>query len=133
MNLSTTYLKRALRGVVIALMIGVVVVAICNTVRAVIGGFPLIALWGDASFFQVMIASTPFVLLALVDIRAGRPWKVALILTIAFWAFYAYIIIGQYKGGGANIGLGILMMFSPLPITGASLLSLLTLGRLWER
>ncbi len=127
-DLSRTYPKRALSGLVIALVIGVVVVAICNTLWAVIGGFPLLSLWDDASIFQVLIASAPFLLLALLGISARRPWVVALILTVAFWAFYAYVITRPYEGGGANIGLGILMMFSPLPIAGASLLSLLTLA-----
>lgn len=33
-----------------------------------------------------------------------------------------------YAGGGANIGLGIPMMFSPLPMAGASLLLLITVA-----
>ena len=133
MSLPSTYLGRALSGFIIALVIGVAVVAIYKTLWAFIRGVPLLALWGNASIFQVTIASAPFLLLALVDIRARRPWKVALILTITFWSFYAYVISRPYEGGGANIGLGILMMFSPLPIAGASLLSLRTSGRRWRR
>jgi hypothetical protein len=74
-----------------------------------------------------VIASTPFIVLAIFGIRTRLPWIVGICLTAAFWGFYVYEITRPYEGGGADIGLGILMLFSPLPIAGASLLSLVTL------
>lgn len=123
-----TYPARAFTGLVVALIIGVVVVAMCNAAWAIACDLPILSLWDYASIFQVLIASAAFILLALLGINARRPWIVALCLTVGFWAFYAYVITRPYEGGGANIGLGILMMFSPLPIAGASLLSLNTLA-----
>lgn len=128
LDLSQTYAKRALSGLVIAFAIGIAVVATCNTIWAIVMGSPLLSPWDDASVFQVLIASAPYLLLALFGISARRPWIVALCFTVAFWAFYAYVITLPYMGGGANIGLGILMIFSPLPIAAASFLSLVTLA-----
>jgi hypothetical protein len=127
-DFSRTYPKRAIGGLAIALAIGFAVIATSNTVWAVIADFPLLSLWDDASIFQVLIASAPFIVLAISGISARRPWIVALWLTVAFWVFYTYVTTRPYDGGGANIGLGILMLFSPVPIAGASLLSLLTLA-----
>jgi len=123
-----TYLKRVFIGFVAAAIIGVSVVGASNTVWAIMTGSPLRSLWDDASPVQVLIASAPFMLLALLGVQARRPWIVALSLTFAFWSYYTYVTTRPYDGGGANIGLGILMLFSPMPIAGASLLSLLSLA-----
>ncbi len=123
-NLSRTYPRRALTGLAFALIIGVTVVAVSNIASAVVRDFPLTTLWDDASISQIAIASAAFMLLALLGISAPRPWIVALFITVGLWAFYVYGITRPYEGGGANIGLGILMMFSPLPIAVTSLLSL---------
>ena len=125
-NLFRTYPGRALTGLILALTIGVVVVATCNTVWSIARNLPVFSLWDDASVLQVLIASAAFVLLSLLGVSAPRPWIVALFLTVGFWSFYTYVITRPYAGGGANIGLGILMLFSPLPIAGASLLSLIS-------
>ena len=109
-----------------ALTIVLAVVAICNTVWAISGGFPIVTLWDEASFIQVLLASFPYLVLAMFGIRLRRPWIVALFLTAAFWGYYLWDIT-HYEGGGANIGLALLMMFSPVPITGGSLLALATL------
>jgi hypothetical protein len=127
-ELSHTYLKRALGGLVIALAIGAAVVTTSNTIWAVMSGFHWLAAWDDASVSQILIASAPFLLLALFGISVHRPWIVGLCFTAAFWAFYTYVTTRPYDGGGANIGLGLLMIFSPVPIAGASLLSLVTLA-----
>lgn len=127
-NLFRTYPGRALIGIIFALTIGVVVVAMSNAAWSIARNRPVLSLWDEASIFQVLIASAAFAPLALLGVSARRPWIVALCLTVGFWTFYAYVITRPYTGGGANIGLGILMMFSPLPIAGASLLSLPTLA-----
>jgi hypothetical protein len=124
MNVSRTYVKRAFVGVIAATMLGVSIVATCNTIRAIDAGMP-IRLWNDASFVQLAIAGAPSMMLALLGVRARRPWIIAVGLTFAFWGYYAYRITRPDEGGGADIGLGILMLFSPLLIAVASLLSLL--------
>ncbi|TFU01033.1 hypothetical protein EUV02_11995 [Polymorphobacter arshaanensis] len=121
-----SYLKRAV-GVAASLAIGLTVVAINNTVWAVSQDFPLTELWGEATLFQVMTASSPFLVLSIFGISACRSWIVGLSLTVALWGYYLWDTT-HYKGGGANIGLGILLLFSPVPITIASLAALATYG-----
>lgn len=121
------YAKSTSIGVAVALLIGSIAVAMSNTVWALAKDFPIFTLWDSASVSQIVIASTPFIVLAIFGIRTRRPWIVGICLTAAFWGFYVYEITRPYEGGGADIGLGILMLFSPLPIAGASLLSLVTL------
>lgn len=122
-----SYLQRAIAGIAIALVVGALVVTICNTAWAIARGVPLLSLWDDASIYQIIIATAAFVVLALVGVTSLRPWTVGLVQTGAFWGFYFYAITRPYEGGGVNIGLGILMMFSPIPIAGASLISLIAL------
>ncbi|MDQ3144343.1 MAG: hypothetical protein M3Q57_05625 [Pseudomonadota bacterium] len=126
-NVSRSFLRRASAGIAVALVIGVAVIATCNTIWAIARNYPMLSLWDEASISQIVKVSAPFVLLALFGIKSSRPWIVGLCLTGAFWGFYTYDITRPYEGGGANIGLGILMMFSPIAIIGASLLSLVTL------
>ena len=125
-DMSRTYFKRALSGLVIALLIGVAVVGASNTVFAVNRGYPLLSIWSDGSTGQILTVAAPFIFFSLLGLSARRPWLVAFCLTVAFWAYYAYVITRPYEGGGADIGLGILMLFSPLPIALASLLSLVS-------
>lgn len=47
-------------------------------------------------------------------------------MTAAFWGFYLFRITRPYEGGGADIGLGLLMMFSPIPIIGGPVIAVLT-------
>ena len=124
---SHSYLTRAAIGLAAALAIGLAVVATCNTVWAIAGDFPIATLWDEASPTQVLMVSFPYLVLATFGVTARRPWLAGLCLTVAFWGHYLWDII-HYEGGGANIGLGILMMLSPILITGASLLALATLA-----
>lgn len=124
---SHSYPKRAAIGIIGALAIGLAVVAACNTVWAIAGDYPITTLWDEASPAQVLLASFPYIILAIFGISARRPWLTGLSLTAAFWGYYLWEIT-HYEGGGANIGLGILMTLSPIPITGASLLALATVA-----
>lgn len=124
---SHSYPKRAANGFVAALTIGLTVVGICNTVWAIAGDFPIMTLWDEASVGQVLLASFPYLFLSICGISARRPWIAGLCLTAAFWGYYLWDIT-HYEGGGANIGLGIVMIFSPIPITAGSLLALATLS-----
>jgi hypothetical protein len=123
------YLKRAAVGVVAALLVGLGVVGACNTGWAISRGRPLATLWGAESLAQVLLVSAPYLVLAAGGVVARRPWFVGLGLTVAFWGFYLFEITRPYEGGGANIGLGILMLFSPIPIFAGSLIAALTLHR----
>ena len=122
---SSEYPTRLVAGLAAAIAIGVAVIAICNTAWAVTHHFPLLTLWEETcvSAMQILMVSAPYILLALLGIDARRPWIVGLCLTAIFWGYYLYSLTRPYEGGGADIGLGILMMFSPFPITGAVLLT----------
>lgn len=76
--------------------------------------------WG-VYLFQIILVAAPFVLLALLGVRAKLPWFVGLILTAMFWGFVFFdIISSRGDGTGANIGLGPLMLASPLAIAGGA-------------
>jgi len=125
---TSTYLKRLSLGLILALGVGTGVVTVSNTIWALSRSLPILALWGGDTVFQILIASAALILLALLGAaqqlgkRARRTWIVGICLTVAFWAFYTYGITRPYEGGGADIGLYLLMMISPLLIVAASLL-----------
>ena len=115
-------------GLIASVVIGFVVIATCNTVWAATRGVSVLQLWDDTSPLQVLFAGSPYVVLAVFGISARRPWIVGLCLTAAFWGYYLWKITTFNGIGGADIGLGILMMFSPILIIGGSLLALATLA-----
>lgn len=125
--LSHSYFGRAAIGIMASLGIGLAIILICNTVWAIAGGFPISTLWDDASLTQILIAASPFLILSVCGISARRPWIVGLCMTLAFWGYYLWDIT-HYEGGGANIGLGLLMLLSPVVITAACLLVHVTLA-----
>jgi len=74
----------------------------------------------DVQFMWVAIATAPFLALALIGVRKRRPWLVGLWLTLALWAYLLFSGVSYQwnsDGSGANIGLGLIMLFSPLVIT----------------
>jgi hypothetical protein len=120
--MSIGYPKRFALGLILSLAIGLLVVASCNTVWATATGAPIGTMWRENSAVQVVLAGLPYFVLAVCGIGARRAWIVALILTAAFWGYYLWDII-HYAGVGANIGIGILMMASPIAVTASGLLA----------
>jgi len=73
---------------------------------------------------QALLAAAPFAALALAGARRPLPWLSALALTLLLWGwFLAAGISYQWHpdGSGANIGLGLVMLASPLPIGAVGL------------
>jgi hypothetical protein len=67
---------------------------------------------------QALIVSIPFLLLAAFGITKRISWVAGIVLTVAFWSYYLLATLSsQDDGTGANIGLGLLMMASPIPIS----------------
>ena len=69
---------------------------------------------------QMVIVAAPFVVLALADIKFKLPWLVGLALTLSFWGYVLYDGVSYQwypDGSGANIGLGLLGLASPLLIS----------------
>lgn len=110
-------------GCALALAIGLCVVVVTTGGHALITGksLDLDEEWG-VLLFQALLAGAPFGLLAISGIRNRAPWLVGIAMTVAFWGYYFFDGVRYQLSGdssGANIGLGILMMVSPIIITGA--------------
>lgn len=112
-------------GCVIALAIGVLTVVLVEGAFVLLTDITLNLAEEWLTFLiQMAIVSAPFVLLAGLGIRNKLPWIVGLSLTAAFWGYYLFEGV-SYRwhpdGSGANIGLGLIMLLSPIPIAALCL------------
>jgi hypothetical protein len=64
---------------------------------------------------HVIIASIPFFILAVLGIRFGSAWIVGIAVTVLLWGYALFDAIFRTEGG-ANIGLGLIMMVGPIAI-----------------
>ena len=72
----------------------------------------------------VLLATAPFGLLARAGIRDRVPWIVAGILTACVWgAYFVSVLIAARDRTGANIGIGLLLLVSPLVIAGGAFIA----------
>ena len=104
---------------ILALTIGLAIVGIDSGVAALVLQQPL-NLREEAGIlaFQILLASIPFLLLALAGIGNKVPWLVGVALTALFWGLLLTDAISRDgDGSGANIGLALLLLFSPLIIS----------------
>jgi hypothetical protein len=77
-----------------------------------LGGRPLnLAEEGAVLLFQMLWTAIPFLLLALLGVRERLPWLVGLIPTTLLW------LLLLVPTDGANIGLGLLLMIAPIPLS----------------
>lgn len=107
-----------------ALAIGVVVVAGNAGLFSLLTGRSL-DLQDEAwpLVLQMLIVAAPFALLAFAAVRRPAPWLTGLALTLALWGYDLFEGVSYQwhpDGTGADIGLGLIMLVSPLPITAAS-------------
>ena len=73
----------------------------------------------DVSLVQLAIAAFPYGVLIATN-ASWRAWAGAVCITALAWGYFTYELAKPYAGGGADIGLGILMLFSPgLVLLGA--------------
>ena len=110
-----------LRLVLYALGIGAAVVALTKLAFAGLTGRPLNFSF-SVDIFQLVIVAIPFLVLAMGGVRARLPWLTGLALTIALWSYYLYDGVRYHWTGdtsGANIGLGLILLASPLVISFA--------------
>jgi hypothetical protein len=73
---------------------------------------------------QMLIAAAPFLMLGAAGVRTLLPWAVGLALTLWLWGSYFWegVSYQRHPGGtGADIGLGLIMLVSPLAIGAAAL------------
>jgi|GEM_PF-2531712 len=108
-----------------AIAIGVLVVAGEAGAFSLLTGRPLnLSDQAGVFLFQMLSVAAPFGLLALAGARRALPWLAGLALTLALWG-YALVEGVRYQrhpdGTGADIGLGLIMLASPLVIAAAAL------------
>lgn len=117
-----TFPPKSLAGrLALAITIGVFAVTLSVVIPAILRGNTIVLAgnWGILGV-NAMIAAAPFIGLAIGNIRQPRAWTIALVLTVLLWGYY--IADPFLRGAGdANIGLGILMLISPVPIAIVSL------------
>lgn len=66
----------------------------------------------DVALMQFAIAAFPYGVLIATQ-ASWRAWAGAACITALAWGFFTYEVARPYEGGGANIGLGLLMLASP--------------------
>ena len=110
-----------LKAMFAALAIGLLVVAASVAITS-LGGRPVQRdQLGDEMpilAFQVFMVAIPFLVLATAGISTRRPWIAGLGLTLALWSYYLLdALVLAVPGRGVNIGLGLIMLASPLLIS----------------
>ncbi len=70
--------------------------------------------------FNVLVVAAPFAVLAMARESGRAAWLTAVGLTGAFWGLLVADMLIRRGAGGANIGLGLLMLLSPLVITAGA-------------
>ncbi|MEA3017817.1 MAG: hypothetical protein QOI38_2539 [Sphingomonadales bacterium] len=108
------------RGCFAALAVGPLTVAsVCAVLLLAGGSLDLSEEWAVLAY-QAIMASAPFLLLAGSGVTARAPWVVGLAVHILLWGALLLDPILR-DGGGANIGLGLIMLLSPVIVGGAAL------------
>lgn len=104
----------------LAVAIGVAVVTMVNGAFWLLGDVKFhvssyLAIWGT----DIVTVSAPFVLLALMRVSSKTPWMVGFVMTVMLWGYYLYDgLRGDTEGNvGANIGLGLIILVSPIVIS----------------
>lgn len=110
---------------VLAITIGVAVVGIDNGVAALVMQ-QSVNLHEEAGVMavQILLVSIPFLLLAFAGVVNRLPWFLGVALTAFFWGLLlSDAIKRQGDGSGANIGLSLLLLLSPLIISIVTLVA----------
>ncbi|MCW4461673.1 hypothetical protein OK349_08125 [Sphingomonas sp. BT-65] len=107
-----------------ALIIGIVTVFVPIGLASILGvkDVALAEEWAVLLFLVGFVAA-PFTLLALSGVNRWRAWLVAGGITLFFWSLLWSVALVRGGAGGANIGLGFLMLISPLIVTAAAFAS----------
>ena len=105
--------------------IGIAVVAVTRLLFSALTGHP-VEFSPDVEPVNVAIVASLYLLLAALDERRLLPWFVGLTLTLLLWGYALHNgVTYQWNadGSGVNIGLGILILFSPFYISAAVLIA----------
>ena len=102
-----------------AVLIGVLVITGVDLAFSLLTGRPFSFADGVAPFQMVLVAF-PFMVLALLGARQWLPWLAGLVPTLALWGWYLFKGVNYQwhpDGSGADIGLGLILLASPLVIS----------------
>jgi hypothetical protein len=104
-----------------ALLIGVAVVATEDILFSLLTSRAL-TFASDVEPANAAVVAMPYVALALAGARRWQPWALGLGLTLSLWGYFLFEGVSYQwhpDGSGANIGLGLIMLASPLFISPA--------------
>lgn len=110
---------RSPAGCFLALAIGPLVAGGTAITFSLLTGQSLSDEWGIIAW-QALLVSLPFIAVALTGTVRKAPWLAGLALTVALWSYYLYDGVAYQRHPdetGANIGLGLIMLVSPVFIT----------------
>jgi hypothetical protein len=72
--------------------------------------------------FHVVIVAVPFVMLTLYGVHAWQAWLAGTAITAIVSGYFLYQGL-TYRGGGADLFLGLVILVSPLVVLGGALLA----------
>ena len=110
-------------GCFLALAIGPLVAGGTAVAFSLLTGRSLSHEWGNIAL-QALVVSVPFIAVALTGTLRKLPWLVGLALTVTLWGYSLYTGVNYQwhpDGTGADIGLGFMMLASPVVITAICL------------
>jgi hypothetical protein len=110
-------------GFILALCLGLAFPLAVRVAFAAVEGIDLFWMFSEdwpGLALNVAIAAVPFVVLAHRGVRAWQTWLTGIAITAIIWGYYLHEVL-TYRGGGADIGLGLIMLVSPLAVLGGAL------------
>ncbi|MEA3003922.1 MAG: hypothetical protein QOH81_2710 [Sphingomonadales bacterium] len=119
----------------VAVIIGVLVIAGENILFSLLTGKPT-SFSSDVEPVNALLVAIPFIILALIGTTKLLPWLVGLALTLLLWGYALYSGVSYQRhpdGSGADIGLGLIIMASPVFISAIVLAVYAALRRISGR
>lgn len=114
---------RVAAGCLAALLVGLGTVGLMNVDAILAGGAaPPDETWPILAVHFVLV-TLPFIVLSLLPDAGRVAWLTAGVLTVIVWSLPSVDQLVRKGDGGANIGLGIFMLISPLLILGGALVA----------
>jgi hypothetical protein len=114
-------LGEILSGCLVAVLIGLGTVALTNADAIVASGDGTWGITRSVLAVHVVLVALPFIAISILPNVGRAAWLTAGILTAIVWSLPSLDQLVRKGEGGANIGLGIFMLISPLFILGGAL------------
>jgi hypothetical protein len=118
---SKSRLGSILSGYLVAVLIGLGTVALLNADAILAGAAGPAGEISPVLALHVALVAMPFIALSLLPDAGRVSWLTAAVLTAVVWSLPTLDQLVRKGEGGANIGLGIFLLVSPLLILGGAL------------